>query len=499
MKSSQKTAISFSEDMKILEFVKQTIRLFEIRKEERKAAILSALAFTVLNVLNVVRYFDALTSVGKDPWNTFIKGWHVSGFDPITYSVITKWSCGYNIYRHPLLAYFVWPFTKLNELLMEVFGMNFSIIITAVLLVFFATYSYLFLSRIFWEIIGTSRREAYVLSALNFSFAFVLLSTLVPDHFCPSMFCLILTLYLCGRKLQRGRALNWWQTVLMFFFTAGISLNNGLKIFLMAFVTRRKRFFRPGYLIVAVLLPSALMWGAARLGYAHFVWPKEVARKERNEKFRNKQLERIQNQAIAKLNTTDTALIAKAKDSVKTALAEKREKRRKMSAAYKHTGKPMAKGEFIGWTDVSTSRTDVAVECLFGEGIMLHEDYLLGDVLVNRPVIVRYHNWFNYIVEAFLVGLFLIGVWFGRRSLFCWTALSFFLMDMLLHMGLGFGINEIFIMSPHYLFVLPVAMAFFLKRLPDVPRRGLTMGIAALTAYLTVWNVALLVEYLFVL
>lgn len=485
--------------MKIIEFVKQTIRLFEIRREERKAAIISALVFIVLNALNVVRYFDALTSVSKDTWNTFIKGWHVSGFDPITYSVITKWSCGYNIYRHPLLAYFVWPFTKVNELLTSLFGMNFAIIITALLLVFFATYSYLFLSRIFWEIIGTSRREAYVLSALNFSFAFVLLSTLVPDHFCPSMFCLILTLYLCGRKLQRGRALNWWQTVLMFFFTAGISLNNGLKIFLMAFVTRRRRFFRPGYLIVAVLLPSALMWGAARLGYAQFVWPKEVARKERADKLRKKQLERLQMQAVQKIETNDTALIAKAKDSVKTALAEKREKRRKMSAAYKHTGKPIAQGEFIRWTDITTSRWDVAVECLFGEGVMLHEDYLLGDVLVNRPVIVKYHNWFNYVMEAFLVALFLLGIWFGRRSLFCWTALSFFLMDMLLHMGLGFGINEIFIMSPHYLFVLPVAIGFLLKALPQSRRRLLTMAIAAMTAYFTIWNVTLLVEYLFVL
>ena len=64
--------------MKIIEFVKQTIRLFEIRREERKAAIISALVFIVLNALNVVRYFDALTSVSKDTWNTFIKGWHVS-------------------------------------------------------------------------------------------------------------------------------------------------------------------------------------------------------------------------------------------------------------------------------------------------------------------------------------------------------------------------------------------------------------------------------------
>lgn len=149
---------------------------------------------------------------------------------------------------------------------------NFAIIITACILVFCAFYAYIFLNRIFWEIIGIRRSEGYVLSALTFSFAYIMLSTLVPDHFCPSMFCLVLTLYLCGLKLQRGRALNWWQTVLMFFFTAGISLNNGLKIFLAALVTRGRRFFRPGYLVITVLLPSALIWGSARWSYKEFVW-----------------------------------------------------------------------------------------------------------------------------------------------------------------------------------------------------------------------------------
>lgn len=485
--------------MKLIEIIKQTGRLFEVRKEERGMAFLAFMVFCALNAMNIIKHFNNLTGVTGRDWGRFIREWHLSGFDPITYSVLSHWGCSYNIYRHPLLAYFVWPFTKLNELLSEVVNTNCAIIVAAILLVFFATYSFIFLSRIFWEIIGMKRSEAYVLTSLAFSFAFVMLSTLAPDHFLPSMFCLILTLYLCGRKLQRGSALNWWQTIVMFFFTAGISLNNGLKIFLMAFATRRKRFFKPGYLIVAVLLPAALMWASARLGYAHFVWPKEMQRKEKGMKARQQQLERMQKTAIAEIDPKDTAMIYFVKDSVKRTLEDKRDKRKKMSAAYKHTGKPMGEGEFIRWTDITTNRWDVAVECLFGEGIMLHEDYLLGDVLVNRPVIVRYHNWFNYIVEAFLVGFFLIGVWIGRRSLFFWTALSFFMMDMALHMGLGFGINEIYIMSPHYLFVLPIAMAFAMKACNETWRKHLVTVTGIVAAYLTIWNVTLLFEYLFII
>lgn len=479
--------------------MKRIFGIFQIRKDERPAALLALLLFTVLNALHVAVYLDSFTAVGKDTWSGFIRHFRLSGFDPITYSVLTDWCSGYNVHRHPLLAYFVWPFSKLNELFISLTGYNAAIFITAVLLVLCATYSFIFLSRTFYQVIGTRKCEAYVLTMLTFSFAYVMLSTVAPDHFCPSMLALTLTLYLCGMKLQRGRALNWWQTIVLFFFTAGISLNNGLKTFLMAFMTRRKRFFKPGYLIIAVLLPSALMWGSARWSYATFVHPKEVARLEKRKTALENQRKRLEKKVADTIQVKDSAAIAVAVDSAMARIKAKKERRRKMSAAYKHTGKPIATGEFSRWTDISTSRWDVAVESLFGEGIMLHENYLLGDVLVNRPVIVRYNNWFNYIVEALFVLLFLAGVWVGRKSRFLWTALSFFLLDMVLHMGLGFGINEVFIMSAHYLFVLPVGMAYLLVKCGEPWRRRLNITFATLTAYLWIWNLSLFVQYLYIL
>jgi hypothetical protein len=477
--------------------MKRIFGIFRIHREERWPALFALCLFTLLNALQLVAYYDRLTQIFPPFTHQFIKRYHLSGFDPITYAVMTDWHCGYNIYRHPLLAYFVWPFTKLNEALISLTGINCAIIIVAVILIACAFYSFIFLSRIFYEVIGTRRREAYVLTIMAFSFAYIMLANIAPDHFGPSMFIIILTLYLCGIKLQRGRALNWWQTIVMFFFTAGISLNNGLKTFLMALMTRRRRFFKPGYLIIAVLLPSALMWGAARLGYKTFVWPKEMARKERTKERFETRLENYRRAVADTIKNKDSASIQKEVDKERQRLLQKKAKRWRASATYKHSGKPMGDGEFSRWTDKTTSRWDVAVECLFGEGIMLHEDYLLGDVLVNRPVIVRYHNWFNYIVEGTLLTLFLIGVWFGRRNHFLWTALSFFLLDMLLHMGLGFGINEISIMSAHYLFVLPIGMAFILPRLAPVVRRNMLYFLAGITAYLWIWNVLLLTEYLY--
>ena len=154
------------------------------------------------------------------------------------------------------------------------------------------------------------------------------------------------------------------------------------------------------------------------------------------------------------------------------------------------------------WTDKTTSRWDVAVECLFGEGILLHRDYLLGDVLRNRPLIVKYDTsnllgYINYLAEAFIVIFFVIGVWMGRKSVFLWTSMSFLLMDMLLHMGLGFGINEIYIMSAHYLFVLPIGMAYLFKTIENRKRWSVAIyTVCALTAmWCFAWNIVNIIGY----
>ena len=161
-------------------------------------------------------------------------------------------------------------------------------------------------------------------------------------------------------------------------------------------------------------------------------------------------------------------------------------------------GKPIANGEFIGWTDITTSRSESIVENLLGESIQLHQDNVLGDVLKSRPMIVRYNHWYNYAVEAIIALLFVMGVWAGRRSRFMWLVMSYFVLDMVLHIGFGFGINEVYIMSAHWIYAIPIAIAFLLK---NVGRRRYQLalkGVLALLAlWLWAWNVTLIVGYLY--
>ena len=66
-------------------------------------------------------------------------------------------------------------------------------------------------------------------------FAYVMVSAMVPRTiFIMSMIILLCTLYITGVCMKKGRQLTIWQTILLFVFTAGVSLNNGLKTYLAA-------------------------------------------------------------------------------------------------------------------------------------------------------------------------------------------------------------------------------------------------------------------------
>ncbi len=466
--------------------------IFKIRREERWPSCLALLYVVLWNSLVVYKYADKFFALNDNYHKLFLQ-FHISGFDPISYMVISYWDTSYNIYRHPLLAFFMFIPNQLNQVLMELTGTNWATVIMALILTFCAFYSFVFLVRIFHDIIGTSRTDAWLLGTLTFSFGFVIVGISVPDHFCLSMFMLILTLYLSGRLLSGGRALTTWQTIVLFFLTAGISLNNGVKVFLANFFVNGKRFWRPANLILAIIVPSALIWLGARLEWQHFEKPKYQARVEKRAKITEKRHEKV---AAAVKDTTHLRDTAAINACVRKAIAMSdaaKTRRQQKKAVYAHKGKPINKTEFGQWTDISTPRWESMVENIFGEPIQLHDDYLLGDVLRNRPVIVKYNHIYNYLVEGVIALLFVAGIWFGRMSRFLWLALSFLCFDLVIHFVLGFGLNEAYIMSPHWLFILTIAMAYLLLHNPQRWLRGI---VAVTTLYLIIYNGWLYITYL---
>lgn len=490
--------------------MKKIFDIFRIKKEERWLALGIFLALAILNGVVIARYAGTFTLVTDDYYKNFIRHFCVSGFDPLTYWVLSDWNAAYNVYRHPLLAFYMYIPYLINMGLMKLTGYNCALFIAVIIQMFCGFYATLFLQRIFREVLELDKAASSILTLLFFSFGYIMVTCIVPDHFVISMLLLILALYVSGRRIKHNHPLKIWQTVVYFVLTAGTSLNNGLKIFFSALFVNRKRFFRPKYLLLAVILPAALLWGFARWEYRTFVWPVEMARKEMKAKKAAEKKARQEHMAQLKQIKdsltkdsiqrglkiiTPEEIAQKAKnDSIQKAKQLARNEARKKRGPKQ--GAPIMKGEFMNWTDATSSRTLSIVENLMGESIQLHQDYVLQDELRHRPMFVNYRYAFNYIVEALIIILFLAGIWAGRKSRYLWLVMSYFGLDMLLHIGLGFGLNEVYIMSGHWIYALPIAIGFLLKETRH-QRYSLCLKSLLLTIglFLLIYNGILIIGY----
>ncbi len=486
--------------------------IFGIRREERCLALVLLAIIVALNVLVICKYYELFTPLSDNYWKLFINNFHISGFDPITLSVVSNWHSGYTVFRHPLLAFFMYVPYLINQALMWLTGINCAVFIVATIQVACAFYSGIFSYRIFRQVVQCSRAQSTLLTFFFFSLAFVLVTSIVPDHFVISMMLLLLTLWVTGRKMLSGRPMTKWQTFVLFVLTAGTSLNNGAKTFLAALFANGKRFFRPAFLFLAVALPAALVWETGQVAYHKLVWPGEMARKKARAERAEAQKKRAQEAQLAQAKKdtlqADSFLALAAShrisaDSARvlriTADSIRQGKHHKAAPAKKRSAKlgvPIAKEGYMSWTDISTSRLWSIIENLFGESIQLHRDHLLEDEFRSRPMIIHYRSPLSYVVEALVVALFVIGIWCGRRSKFMWLCFSFFALDMALHIGLGFGINEVYIMSAHWIYVIPIAAAFALKSAMQRWGSKAFFALTLLTIYLWVYNVSLIVTYL---
>ena len=180
----------------------------------------------VLQAIIICRYNDIFTNPGPKYWAVFLHNFSVSGYDPITYSVVTDWTAKYNVYRHPLLAFFMAPLYWLNLGLTALTGVNCVQYVVAFFWILATAYAFLFFYRIVLAILTGSegpsdgsiaaaqrskfnvqtlsdgsntfstvpQAQAMLLSSLLFSFGHVLLAGMAPDHFILSMMMLLLLL-----------------------------------------------------------------------------------------------------------------------------------------------------------------------------------------------------------------------------------------------------------------------------------------------------------------
>ena len=470
------------------------MNILRIRPEERAIAAFFLLVVGVFNALTVCRYYPELTLFQADYHTFFRDNFHLSGFDAWSYAILSSWNgWEFNIYRHPLLALFFLPLALINRyILMPTLGLNGAIFIMAGVETLFGTYSAVFLFRLLREAIGLRRADSWLLVILYFSFAFVLISTFVPDHFNLSMCLLLLTLWLCGRKIRQKEPLKAFHTALLFVLSGGISLTNGVKIGLAAAFTNGRKLLRWRYVLPAIVVPAGLLWLVATAEFQYWAAPR-LAQMKAQEKAKDRAWRDSIYQAEARKSPdADPKTVKQRAEKVIKAAVWAKYKR---NHAREWIGKPMSKTGFMAWTDKTTNRWRVIKENLFGESLQLHRANLLQDIVRdNRPMVVPYEADWHYMVEGLTVGLFLLGVWFGRKHRLMWLALAWFLFDMALFIGLGFGINEVYIMTSQWAFVIPIALGYALKGGRRWTIWALRCAIAGLAMLYTGYNIPLILQ-----
>ena len=435
-----------------------------LRKEERPVAIVAFVVFTLLNALLIANHYDSFTRgahVGF--WSVFYNHLNMSGYDIFSLIAISCLRIHYNVLRHPLFIAVLLPLYGINHLLMPATGFNFAVFLMAAVTVVCDVAGAVLFYRVLRETVGVERIDASLLTALFYGFAHVMVASMVPDHFALSLPLLMLTLWLTGKKLRAREAFRPIETALLFFLTAGITLTNGVKVALAAWIAGGRRVFTPRS-IASFVVPAVLLGGIYLLTERLIIAPQEQGIKRIEAAVAKKDPQRIER--------------LKAHDAF----------------VKRQNGEALTKSvPLLEWSDMTTPRWPSAVDNLFGESLQLHRDHLFEDVQQSRPVFVAYRSWVSYVVELLLVALFVVGAWVARREKFFLVVAAWFAFDMLMHMGFGFGLNEVYIMAAHWTFIIPIAAAYLLRRTrSSMPR----YVVAALAVWLWCYNATIIAEYL---
>ena len=442
--------------------------IFKVKKEERWLAFAMLAVFVTFNAMVIASHYHVYTMEAHGGfWSVFTKNFSMSGYDCWSWITVSGGRIHFVTSRHPLYLTFLYPLYLLNDWLIQNVGYNFAVYFMAVIIVFSAFYAVLFMYRVFREVLELRRKDARLLTLLLFSFGHVLIPTMVPDHFVISLMLLSLTLYITGKKMKKGQLLTAWQSLVLTFFTAGMATSNGVKTLLAGLFTNGKKVFTCKFISIGVVLPLLLLLGIQQSQYY---------------------LLEVPQQAVVRHIESETL-----KKNPQKVLEHKKQRDEWQRT---HLGQPVGDGVITKLMDVSTPRVPTIVENFFGESIQLHQRSLLMDVSWERPIFVEYNWSVNYIIEAFVVLLFIVGIVFSYKQRFFKMLLAWFACDLTLHLILGFAVTEVYIMTSGWAFIIPISYGYLLKRLSMKWLKLMRVALIMLTIYLWIYNAGQTVYYL---
>lgn len=295
-----------------------------------------------------------------------------------------------------------------------------------------------------------------------------MLATFIPDHMIISMTTFLLALWLANRPSQKGRAMKTWQALLLALLSMGVASTNVVKIWIVDMMSRvgRTTWLKAVRHSLLYLLPLAIVAGA-------YYYQENTTQKEEE----------------ASARKMDNRRKAKSAEFIRDA-------RRKAAIKEQQREKQVFDSKLFEWTDNSIDRLRTLKENVFGEGLILHEQHLMEDANKTRPVFVEYNHWGSYAVELLIVALFAAGLWCGRHERLMLTVTLLWLFDMLLHVVLSFAITDLYIMTAHWAYVIPIAVGYLLRSMKKRWQYSAIALVSLLTLYMYLHNVSLIAGYI---
>ena len=416
------------------------LRISKFRKDEIALSALLLVLTLVLNVLYIRKFF------GVD-WPL------ISGYDQFLLSTLDNWfqsrylnSNFVVIYSHPGFGLFMAPLSALNYILLSITGSSYAIYILSIILMILFITETILLKRILNEYIGIKLSLSFILSTLFSGMAYALLMSFTPDHFAFSQFFLILFVYLWTENKNGNK-----KTLSVITICIGcITITNGIKIILSKLLFERKEFLKCLFLNIIVLSSMILI---SMFLTRNIVYP------------------------------TNSGEIANQKQEYKMPVDPEQN--------YIDIIKPIYWG-YIKWINTDVSRTNSFINNMFGQSILFHSNSLNQD---NVSMGYYPELWKN-ILNILIVVMVACGIVLSIKTKLMQLLLCFLSVDIFIHLVCCFGISELYIYSPHYLFIFVISIGYLIKRTSGLLQGSIITTTILMTCTLYLNNLSELINYL---
>lgn len=419
-----------------------------IRKNEFPLLILLFVVSIILNVLYLYNFYGVYYPI-------------ISGYDPYLLSTVTEWTHSpyihsNSIFSHPGFSIIALPIAIINALVSFFVGSNCANFILSIILMFMYVTEVILLKRILEDYVGLNSFESVLLSVLFGFMAYVLLMSFTPDHFAFSQFFLILYIFLWTKRESSG--LHKSSLFLPYIVVCGITITNGIKI-LLSLLFFKGRFLRYLFFTIIILFATVCIPRILNSNVIYSTNPGESAylAKEYVNSVNNKHFYFDEKEIEGKYNKINFSDCEKSRNEALETLvvSEKNIEGNKVINKIKsiYWG-------YLYWVKGNVSKYSAFIYNMFGESVLLHKNSINKESVSFGSYSSTFVNIVNYV---FIIMVF-CGIVVGCKERLMKLLAIFLSVDFLLHIIVGYGINEVYIFSPHYLFIFIISIGYLIKK-----------------------------------